>query len=155
MVTRVAGEHCGDLVELGGTGLPERRMLSMHHVVVRQSDEGFEALRISLKAKGEVIPVFSVVWAAHAYRFAQASDDGWYAKAYDADEMISLLDSLGNSVEWVALDPSPDHRTRDEVANVMPRERFVDYLSCFRDPTPLLRSGFKGVEDVTHGADND
>lgn len=154
MVTGMIGERCGGLAELDDAEVPARRPLPMHYVVVRQGDEGLEVLCISLKAKGEVFPVFSVGWAARAYLFAEASDKGWYAKACDADEIISLLDSLRDRVEWVALDASPDRQDQGEVANVMPRESFVDYLSCFHNPASLLRGVVEAVEDEIQGADN-
>ena len=152
MVAEAVGEGCGDLVETNGVGAPSRRSLLVHHAVVRQGEEGFEVLRAPLKSGGEALPVFSAGWAARAYGFAGTADEGWYAKAYDAAEMISLLDSLGDSVGWVALDPDPDRRVRGEAANVMPRERFVDYLSCFREPVSFLLGGFED-EDAAREAD--
>jgi hypothetical protein len=42
-------------------------------------------------------------------------------------ELFSLLVGPCAGVEWVALDPRPGC-SGGEVANVMPRENFVDYL---------------------------
>jgi hypothetical protein len=42
-------------------------------------------------------------------------------------ELVSLLVGPCAGVEWVAFDPRPG-RNGGEVANVMPRENFVDYL---------------------------
>lgn len=146
------GERVGALVESGGFGVAPRRSVLVHYTVVRQGEEGFEVLRVPLSRGGEALPVFSVGWAARAYGVARA-DEGWYAKAYDAAEITALLDSLGDSVGWVALDPDPDRRVRGGAANVMPRERFVDYLSCFRESVASLPFGGFEDEDAAREAD--
>ena len=73
MATRFGGKQRGGVA----TGVPERRLASLHHVVVRDGDKGLEVLRVLLEGKGQVLPVFSAGWAARGYLFAEAPGGGW------------------------------------------------------------------------------
>ena len=109
------------------TGDPERRLIPLHYVVVRDGDKGLEVLRVPLQVGGEALLVFSAGWAAHGYLFAEALGGGWYVRTCIPSELVSLLVGPCAGVEWVALDPRPG-RSGSEVANAMPRENFMDYL---------------------------
>ena len=108
-------------------GDPERRSAPLHYVVVKDDDKGLEVLRMPLWGNGEALPVFSAGWAARGYLFSEAPGGGWYVKTYTPGELVSLLVGCCAGVEWVALDPRPG-RSGGEVANVMLRENFMDYL---------------------------
>ena len=120
----------------------------VHHVVARHGDNGLEVLRMPLEGKGEALPVFSARWVARQYLCAEAPGGGWYARACPPDEMISLLAGPCAGVEWVALDPMRGRRSVGELANVMPRENFVDYLLCSRAPFLLRRRDFETIGDA-------
>ena len=124
MATRFGGQQRSGLA----TGVPERHPAPLHYVVVKDGDKGLEALRVSLRGKGEVLPVFTAGWAARGYLFAEAPGGGWYVKACIPGELVSLLVGPCAGVEWVMLDPRPGPRSGGEEANLMPRENFVDYL---------------------------
>jgi hypothetical protein len=109
------------------TGDPERRSAPLHYVVVRDGDKGLEILRVPVQGSGEALLVFSAGWAARGYLFAEAPGGGWYVRTCIPSDLISLLVGPCAGVEWVALDPRPG-RSGSEVANVMPRENFMDYL---------------------------
>jgi hypothetical protein len=115
-------------------------------VVARDGEKGLEVLRMPLEDRGETLPVFSARWAARGYLFAEAPGGGWHVKACGPDELFSLLAGPCARVEWVALDPRPVRR--GEAANVMPRERFLDYLSSSR-----ARSRPRGNESETIGGE--
>jgi hypothetical protein len=123
MATRFGGSKRRGLAP----GVPERSPAPLHYVVAKDGDKGPEVLRVPLGANGEALPVFSAGWAARGYLFAEAPGGGWYVKTCIPGELISLLVRSCAGVEWVALDPRPSH-SGGEVANVMPRENFVDYL---------------------------
>jgi hypothetical protein len=124
VTTKFGGEQRRGLT----TGVPERSPGPLHHVVTRDGDKGLEILLVPLEGKGQVLPAFSAGWAARGYLFAEAPGGGWYVRACTAGELVSLLVGPCAGVEWVALDPRPGPRYGGEVANVMPRENFVDYL---------------------------
>ena len=127
----------------------------MHHVVARRGEEGSEeVLRVSLEGKGETLPVFSAGWAARGYLFAEAPGGGWCVRRSNPDELLSLLDGPCALVEWVALDPRPG-RGGGQAPNVMPRENFVDYLSCSRAPFSLRPSDFDTTGGTPHIREND
>lgn len=151
MATRFGGKQRGGLAP----GVPERRPAHSLHVVARDGDKGLEVLRVPLEGKGQVLPVFSAGWAARGYLFAEAPGGGWYVRAYTSDEMISILAGPCAGVEWVALDPMPGRRSAGGVANVMPRENFVDYLLCSRVPLFLRRSDFETIGSAPHRREND
>ena len=129
------------------TGIPERSPALLHYVVVRHGEEGLEVLRIRLEGKGEVLPVFSAAWVSRGYLFAEAPGGGWYVSTYTTGELISLLVGPCVGVQWVALDPRPGPRSGGEVANLMPRENFVDYLLGFDASLFLLRWGDFGATE--------
>ena len=129
MPARTIGERRRGPVERDGIGARTGRSVPGHNVVARLGDEGLEVLRVPA-GRGETLAVFSAGWAARGYLFAEAPGGGWHVKACGPDELISLLAGPCARVEWVALDPRPG--PRGEAANVMPRERFVDYLSSSR-----------------------
>jgi hypothetical protein len=152
MVTKAMAEHRGPS-ERGGDDVSAGRPVLVHHVVARQGDKGLEMLRIPLQGKGETLPVFSAGWAAHGYLLAEeALGWGWYVRACASGELASLLVGLCAGVEWVALDPRPGGE--GEMANVMPRENFVDYLLYSRATSLLRRSEFETIEGVPHGREN-
>jgi hypothetical protein len=127
----------------------------VHHVVARDGDKGLEVLRVPLQGKGQALPVFSAAWAARGYLFAEAPGRGWHVRTYTPDEMISMLAGACAGVEWVALDPIPDHRSAGGVANMMPRENFADYLLCLRASSLLRRSDFETIGGAPYGREND
>jgi len=143
MATRFGGKQRGGVA----TGVPERHLAPLHHVVARDGDKGLEFLRVLLEGKGQVLPVFSAAWAARGYLFAEAPGGGWYVSTYTPGELISLLVGPCAGVEWVALDPRPGPRSGGEVANLMPRENFVDYLLGFDASLFLLRWGDFGATE--------
>ena len=116
------------------TGIPASSPAPLHYVVVRDGEKGLEVLRIRLEGKGDVLPVFSAAWASRGYLFAEAPGGGWYVSAFTPAKLISLLVGPCAGVEWVALDPRPGPRSGGEVANLMPRENFVDYLQGLTRP---------------------
>jgi hypothetical protein len=139
MATGTIGEHRGDPAEHDGASVSRRRPVLVHHVVARDGDEGLEVLRVFLKGKGQVLPVFSAGWAARGYLFAEAPGGGWYVRACTPEELFSLLVGTCAGVQWVAFDPRPGPRIGGEVANVMPRENFVNYLLCSSSPLVARR----------------
>lgn len=133
----------------GGDGL-SGRPVPVHHVVARQGKKGLEILRTSLEGKGETLPVFSGGWSARGYLFAEAPGGGWYARACTPGELISFLAGPCAGVGWVALDPRPGRRGGGEAPNVMPRENFVDYLSCLGDPFLFRRGDVEAARGTPH-----
>jgi hypothetical protein len=134
------------------TSIPARSSAPLHYVVVRHGENGSEVLRIRLEEKGEVLPVFSAAWASRGYLFAEAPGGGWYVSTYTPGELISLLVGPCVGVEWVALDPRPGPRSGGEVANLMPRENFVDYLLGLTRPYSYFVEAISGLPKVeTHG----
>ncbi len=123
MTTKFGGKQRRGLA----TGVRGRSRAPLHYVVAKDGDEGLEVLRVSLRGNSEVLPVFSAGWAARGYLFAEAPGGGWYVRTCIPSELVSLLVGPCAGVEWVAFDPRPG-RNGGEVANVMPRENFVDYL---------------------------
>ena len=154
MATETTGEHHRGSAERDETDVSAVRPVLVHHLVARQGDKGLEVLRISLQGKGETLPVFTAGWAACRYLFAEPPGCGWYVRACTPGELVSLLVGLYASVEWVALDPRPG-RSGGEVANVMPRENFVDYLLCSRAPSSLRPSDFETIGGAPYGREND
>ena len=154
MGTETMGEHRRGSAERDGAGVSARRPVLVHHVVARQGDKGLEVLRIPLQGKGETLPVFTARWAARGYLVAESSGGGWYVRACTPGELVSLLVGRYASVEWVALDPRPG-RSRGEAANMMPRENFVDYLSCSRASFSLRPSDFDTTGGTPHIREND
>jgi hypothetical protein len=124
VATMFGGKQCRRLM----TVIPERSAAHVHYVVVRHGEKGLEVMRIRLEGRGEVLPVFSAGWAARGYLFAEAPGGGWYVSTYTPAELISLLVGPCAGVEWMALDPRPGPRSGGEVANLMPRANFFDYL---------------------------
>ena len=124
MTTKFGGEQQGELV----TSASKRHTSRLHYVVARNGDKGLGVLLMPLEGKGQVLPAFSAGWAASGYLFAEAPGGGWYVKTCTPDELVLLLVGPCAGVEWVALDPRPGARRGGEVATVMPRENFVDYL---------------------------
>ncbi len=123
MTTKFGEEQRRELA----TGVPERRSAPLHCVVVKDGDMELEVLRVSVRGKGEALPVFSARWAARGYLFAEVPGGGWYVKTCAPGELVSLLVGPCAGIEWVMLDPRPG-RHAGEVANLMPWENFVDYL---------------------------
>ena len=118
----------GEMQRRGLTsGVSERSPAPLHYVLTRDGDKGLEVLRVPLREKGGVLPVFSAGWTARGYLFAEAPGGGWYVRACTPEKLISLLGGPYSDVEWVMLDPRPGRYT-GEVANLMPQENFVDYL---------------------------
>jgi hypothetical protein len=99
--------------------------------------------------------VFSAGSAARGYLFAEAPGGGWYVKTCTPGELFSLLAGPCARVKWVALDPRPGPRGGGEVANVMPRENFVDYLSYSRAPLWLRGGEPETIGGESHGREND
>jgi hypothetical protein len=148
VATTFGGKQCRGLT----TGIPERSPALLHYVVVRHGEKGLEVLLIRLEGKGEVLPVFSAGWAARGYLFAESPGGGWYVSTYTPGELISLLVGPCAGVEWVALDPRPGPRSWGEVANLMPRENFVDYLLGLTRPFSYFDGAISGLPKVeTHG----
>jgi hypothetical protein len=154
MATETMGEHRRGSAERDETNVSALRPVLVHHLVVRQGDKGLEVLRILLEGKGETLPVFTAGWAARGYLFTEPSGGGWYVTACTPGELVSLLVGLYAGVEWVALDPRPG-RSGGEVANVMPRENFVDYLLCSRAPSLFRPSDFETAGGAPYGREND
>ena len=147
---KAMAEHRGGPSERGGHDVLAGRLVLVHHVVARQGDKGLEVLRIPLQGKGETLPVFTAGWAARGYLLAEEAPGwGWYVRACPPGELASLLVGLYAGVEWVALDPRPGGE--GEVANVMPRENFVDYLLYLRATSLLRWSDFETIGDALHG----
>jgi hypothetical protein len=151
VATKFGGKRRGGLV----SGVPDRRPARSLHVVVRDGDKGLEVMRVPLEGKGPVLPVFSAGWAARGYLVAEESGGGWYVRAYTPDEMISMLAGPCAGVEWVAFDPMPGRRSASGVANMMPRENFVDYLLCSRVPLSFRRSDSETIVGAPHRREND
>ena len=156
--TGAIGEHRGDPAEHGGAGVPGRGPQPLHYVVVKHGDNGLEVLRVPLGRplgrKGEALAVFCAGWAARGYLFAEAPGGGWFVKACTLGELVSLLGGSCAGVEWVMLDPRPD-RSRGEVANVMPRKNFVDYLLHSRGPLRLRGNDSETIGGEPRGREND
>jgi hypothetical protein len=148
VATKFGGKQCRGLT----TGIPESSPAPLNYVVVRYDEKGLEVLRIRLEGKGEVLPVFSAGWAARGYLFAEAPGGGWYVSTCTPGELISLLVGPCAGVEWVALDSRPGPRSGGEVANLMPRENFVDYLLGLTRPFSYFDGAISGLPKVeTHG----
>ena len=138
MATGTTGGHRGDPAEHDGASVSPEGVGLVHHLVAKHGEEGLEVLRILLDERGETLPVFSAGWAARGYLFAEAPGGGWYVKTCIPGELVHLLVGSGAGVEWVALDPRPGHNG-GEVANVMPRENFVDYMLGLTRPLVAWR----------------
>lgn len=149
MATRFGGKQRGRFA----TGVPEKLPVRSHHVVARDGDKGLEVLSVPLEGKGQVLPVFSVGWAARGYLFAEAPGGGWYVRACTPGALASLLIGPCAGVEWVALDPRPG-RSGGQAANVMPREHFVDYLLCSRAPSLRRRRDPGTIGGAVHGREH-
>ena len=148
MATKFRGKPCRGLT----TGIPASSSAPLHCVVVRDGEKRLEVLRIRLEGKGEVLPVFSAGWAARGYLFAEAPGGGWYVSTYTPGDLISLLVGPCAGVEWVALDPRPGPRSGGEVANLMPRENFVDYLLGLTRPFSYFDGAISSLPRVeAHG----
>lgn len=148
------GGHRRGSAKRDGDDVSAVRPVRVHHVVSRQGDKGLEVLCISLEGKGKTLPVFTAGWAARGYLFAEPPGGGWYVRACTPGELVSLLVGLYAGVEGVALDPRPG-RSEGEVANVMPRENFVDYLLCSRAPSLLQPGYFETTGRAPYGREND
>jgi hypothetical protein len=133
------------------TGVPEGRPARLHQVVARQGDRGLELLRVPSRGRDRVLPVFTAGWAARGYLFAEAPGRGWHVRACSPGELLSLLFGPCADVGWVALDPRPGHRSGALAANAMPRDNFVDYLLCSRNPSSLRRIDFGTVRETLAG----
>jgi hypothetical protein len=148
VATKFGGKQCRGLT----TGVPERSTAPLHYAVVRHGEKGLEVLRIPLEGKGEVLPVFSAGWAARGYLFAEGPGGGWYVSTYTPAELSTLLVGPCAGVEWMALDPRPGPSSGGEVANLMPRENFVDYLLGLTRPFSYFDGAISGLPKVeTHG----
>jgi len=149
VATKFGDKQRGDFA----IGVPERLPARSHHVLGRDGDKGLEVLRMPLEEKGQMLPVFSVGWAARGYLFAEAPGGGWYARACTPGELASLLIGPCAGVEWVALDPKPG-RSGGPVVNVMPRKHFIDYLLCSRAPSSLRPRDFETIGGVMQGREH-
>ena len=148
MATNFGGKQSRALA----SGVLEGRAARLHHVVAREGERGLEVLRVPLEGKGRVLPVFSAGWAARGYLFAEAPGGGWYVSSYTPDELVSLLVGPCAGVEWVALDPRPGPRSGGEMANLMLRENFVDYLLGLTRPFFYFDGAVSGLPKVeAHG----
>lgn len=134
MATGAIDERRGDPAGRNGSDGLSRRPVPVHHVIARQDGKGLEVLRVPLQGKGETLPVFSAAEAARGYLFAEAPGGGWYVRACTPGELISILAGPCAGVGWVALDSRPGRRGEADAPNVIPRENFVDYLSCLGVP---------------------
>ena len=155
MPTRTTGVRSWDTAKHGGGDSRMGRPIPVHHVVARDSEKRLEVLRMPLEDRGETLPVFSAGWAARGYLFAEAPGGGWYVKTCTPGKHFSLLAGPCARVEWVALDPRPGPRGGGEVANVMPRENFVDYLSYSSAPLWLRGDEPETIGGELHGREND
>jgi hypothetical protein len=155
MPTRTTGVRSWGTAKRGGGDSRTGRPIPIHHVVARDGEKGLEVLRMPLEDRGETLPVFSAGWAARGYLFAEAPGGGWYVKTCTPGELFSLLAGPCARVKWVALDPRPGPRGGGEVANVMPRENFVDYLSYSRAPLWLRGDEPETIGGESHGREND
>jgi hypothetical protein len=155
MPTRTIGERHRGPAERDWTNVRAGRPILVHHVVARYGNKGLEVLRMPLEGRGETLPVFSAGSAARGNLFAEAPGGGWYVKTCTPGELISLLAGPCARVKWVALDPKPGPRGGGEVANVMPRENFVDYLSYSRAPLWLRGDEPETIGGEPHGRKND
>jgi hypothetical protein len=155
MPTRTIGERHRGPAERDWADVRTGRPIPVHHVVARDSDKGLEVLRMPPEGRGETLPVFSAGSAARGYIFAEAPGGGWYVKTYTPEELFSLLAGSCVRVKWVALDPRPGPRSGGEVANVMPRVNFVDYLSYSRAPLWLRGDEPETIGGEPHGREND
>ncbi len=154
MVTETTAERRGDPSERGGYDVSALRPTDSHHVVARDGDEGLEVLRVPLEGKGLVLPVFSAGWAARGYLFAEAPGGGWYVRACNPGELVSVLTGPCAGVEWVAFDPRPG-RSGSEAPNVIPRENFVHYLLRSHAPSLPRQSYLETIGGAPHGREND
>lgn len=112
----------------GAAGSAKRPVL-MHYGLARHGGNGLELLHVTLESGKEALPVFSSRRAAQSFLFSNALIQGWYARESYAGELTSLLCGLYAGIDWVQLDPLPEHlAAEDTPANLMRREDFVDYL---------------------------
>lgn len=152
MAARPDEGRSGSFAGRDGGEVPPGRLMLVHYVVARHGEDKVEVLRAFIEGKGETLPVFSAAWAARGYLFAEAPGGGWHVRVYTPDELIFLL--TGSGIEWVALDSRPGNRGGCEMANVMPRENFVDYLLFSRAPFSVRQSDFETIEGLAHGREN-
>jgi hypothetical protein len=110
-----------------GTEGSTKRPVLVHYVLARHGGGGPELLHVTLESGEEALPVFSSRRTAQSFLFSNALRQGWYARASYAGELVSLLYGLYAGIEWVQLDPLPEH-PEDTPANLMRWEDFVDYL---------------------------
>jgi hypothetical protein len=106
-----------------------RRPTPLIYVVARDENNVPMLLHIPLGFGEETMPVFSSWGTARNFALSYASGEGWYVKECSAGELVSLLLRPYAGIEWVLFDPLPGRLSAgDAPANLMGRERFLDYL---------------------------
>src|SRR3954465_3254933 len=102
----------------------------LRYVVARRGEDGGPRLfHILLGFGEETLPVFSSWEAAQNFALANTLGQEWHVRETSAGELVSLLFGPCAAIEWVLLDPLARRISAgDAAANLMSRERFVDYI---------------------------
>ena len=109
--------------------VPTGRQALVHYLIVRREPTGFEAPHTFFRYGERVLPVFCAREAARRFIASRAPGEGWYARAFSAGELISLLFALHESVAWVMSSPLPGHLLiEDALSRLMSRDDFIASL---------------------------
>ena len=106
------------------------RPVLFKYAIAQDGANGLKLLRVSLRFGEEALVVFSSWEAAQSFFLSDVFQGEWYARECSARELTSLLLGPYKAIKWVLFDLSPEGSLveGDTEANLIRRERFVDYL---------------------------
>lgn len=102
-----------------GVGRRASSVANMHYLIVRRGVGGIELSRLARHE--DVLPIFSSRGSARRFLASRVPGDGWRVRGFSGGEMISLLFAFGESIRWVA--PNP---TEDDAPGAMSRGDFIE-----------------------------
>ena len=108
---------------------PSGRQAPDHYLIVRRQPTGFEMPHTYFRCGEEVVPVFCARRAARRFIALRDLGEGWYARAFYAGELISLLFALHERVAWVSFSPLPEQLPiEDPLSYLTSRDDFIASL---------------------------
>jgi len=106
-----------------------RRQAPDRYLIVRREPTGFEMPHTYFRCGEEVVPVFCARRAARRFIALRDLGEGWYARAFYAGELISLLFALHERVAWVSFSPLPEQLPiEDPLSYLTSRDDFIASL---------------------------
>lgn len=102
-----------------GVGRDASSAISVHYLIVRRGVGGVEPFRLAKRE--DVAPVFSSRGSAERFLASRVIGEGWRVRGFSDGEVISLLFAFGESIKWMA--PNP---TEDDVSDAMSRGEFIE-----------------------------